>query len=278
MCVASCYYCVIKSLLLWGVLLQKLGACCLYLRLHLVQLLTELVNGDGVEFIERSHQLVKGLDVVVVCGKVVKRKLQQCDVVSEVRRCLVIKCRQELVDVLNRGEVDAVFSGMLDTSARRKLIDFSDVYDVQTPSYGVLVRKNEKYANAESLSDFVGATFVAQKDSNLDRAIAQIKGAIHLQPVVHVSEIFEKLINGEADATVLDLDSAETYRRVYPSFKIIKFDEGKGFHFDFTGICAGVRKNDKKLLEEINAALKSISKRDRQRIMDQTISRSWENP
>ena len=184
---------------------------------------------------------------------------------------------QELVEALNKREVDAIFSGMLDTSARRKLIAFSDVYDVQTSVYGVMVRKNGKYADAEKLSDFIGAAFVAQKDSNLNRAIAQIKGAIHLPPVMHVSEVFEKMIQGEADATVLDLDSAETYRRVYPGFKIIEFDEGNGFHFDFTGICAGVRKNDRKLLEEINGALKGISKHDRQRIMDQTVSRSWEN-
>ena len=184
---------------------------------------------------------------------------------------------QELADTLNRCEVDAIFSGMLDTSARRKVMSFSDVYDVQTSVYGVMVRKNGKYADAEQLSDFIGASFVAQKDSNLDKAIAQIKGAIHLPPVMHVSEVFEKLIQGEADATVLDLDSAETYKRVYPGFKIIKFEEGKGFKFDFTGICAGVRKSDTKLLNEINDALKGISKHDRQKIMDQTVSRSWEN-
>ena len=184
---------------------------------------------------------------------------------------------QELADALNKREVDAIFSGMLDTSARRKVMSFSDVYDVQTSVYGVMVRKNGKYSNAGRLSDFIGASFVAQKDSNLDRAIAQIKGAIHLPPVVHVSEVFDKLIQGEADATVLDLDSAGTYARVYPGFMMIRFEEGEGFKFDFTGVCAGVRKGDTKLLEEINKALKGITKHDRQRIMDQAISRNWGN-
>ena len=50
----------------------------------------------------------------------------------------------------------------------------------------------------------------------------------------------------------------------------------KGFKLDFNGICAGVRKGNTKLLEEINNALAKISKRDRQRIMDRTIARAFQ--
>lgn len=181
---------------------------------------------------------------------------------------------QELIDTLNRREVDAIFSGMLDTSLRRQTIAFSEVYDVKTSIYGVMVRRDGKYSEAKDMRDLIGATFIAQKDSNFDRAIAQIKGVIHLPPVNSVDNVFNSLVNGKADATVLDLDSAKTYERLYPDFKTIKFEDGKGFKFDFTGICAGVRKDDTKLLEDINGVLKSISKRDRQRLMDQSVSKS----
>ena len=185
---------------------------------------------------------------------------------------------QDLINALNRREIDAIFSGMLDTSGRKKIIAFSDVYDVQDSKiYGVMVRKDSKYANAKSLNDFVGASFVAQKDSNLDRAITQVKGAIHLPPVLKVQDFFDKLRNREADATILDLESARTYERIYPGFITIKFPEGEGFQFDYNGICAGVRKNETKLLNEINDALKDISKKERQKIMDQTFSRNWGN-
>ena len=185
---------------------------------------------------------------------------------------------QDLINALNRREIDAIFSGMLDTSGRKKIIAFSDVYDVQDSKiYGVMVRKDSKYANAKSLNDFVGASFVAQKDSNLDRAITQVKGAIHLPPVLKAQDFFDKLRNREADATILDLESARTYERIYPGFITIKFPEGEGFQFDYNGICAGVRKNETKLLNEINDALKDISKKERQKIMDQTFSRNWGN-
>ena len=58
---------------------------------------------------------------------------------------------------------------------------------------------------------------------------------------------------------------------------VIRFPKGEGFKFDYKGICAGVRKKDKLLLDEINNALRKLSKRDRQRIMDRTIAREWEN-
>ena len=184
---------------------------------------------------------------------------------------------QDLVDALNRHEIDAIFSGMLDTSERRKVIAFSDIYEIQHTEYAIVVHKDGKYADAEKLSDFIGASFVAQKDSNLDRAIAQIRGVIHLPPVLNVGAVFEKLNNHEADGTVLDIESAQIYERMYPGFVTITFPEGEGFKFDFTGICAGLRKNDSKLCEKINEALKDISKRDRQHIMDQAVARSWKN-
>ena len=184
---------------------------------------------------------------------------------------------QDIIPALNRREIDAIFSGMLDTSERKKTISFSNVYDVQSNEYGIMVHRNGKYADVKSLKDFVGASFIAQKDSNFDRAITQIRGAIHLPPVMKVNEIFDKLRNNEADATILDLDSAKTYERVYPGFVIVKLPEDEGLKFDFTGICVGVRKTDTKLIKEINDVLDGLSKRERQKIMDQSVLRNWEN-
>ncbi|MBR1486549.1 MAG: transporter substrate-binding domain-containing protein, partial [Synergistaceae bacterium] len=183
---------------------------------------------------------------------------------------------QELISELNHREIDAIFSSMLDTKSRRKLIAFSDVYEIHPAEYCIMVHKDGKFANAKTLKDFIGANFIAQKDSTYDRAIAQIRGAIHLPAVTQVKEIIDKIINKDADATVLDLTAAQTYERVYPAFAIIRLDDEGGFKFDFTGICAGVRKNNARLLKEINDALKDISQRDRQKVMDQSISRNWE--
>jgi len=182
---------------------------------------------------------------------------------------------QYLIEALNKHEIDAIFSGMLDTKARRNLISFSDVYDVHVASYTILVHKDGKYAEAKTLKDFIGASLAAQKGTKFDWAAAQVKGAIHLPSASNIQEIFNKLKKQEIDATIVDSDMAQTYARVFPDFKIIKFQEGQGFKFDFTGVCAGVRRGDTKLIKAINRALDEISGRDRQKIMDQTILRSW---
>ena len=182
----------------------------------------------------------------------------------------------ELLPALARREIDAIFSGMLDTEERHKTADFSQTYDVAKTEYTIVVNRASHYADAEELSDFSGAKLVAQRGTNLDEAIAQISGAVHMPPVDTVREMLNMVVNGEADGTVINLDTGQTYERKYKNLKVIRFSEGKGFNLDFKGICAGVRKGNTKLLEEINSALAAISKRDRQRIMDRTISRAFQ--
>ena len=182
----------------------------------------------------------------------------------------------DLMPALARREIDAVFSGMLDTEERRKTADFSDTYDVAKTEYTIVVNRASSYSNAKDLSDFSGAKLVAQRGTNLDEAIAQISGAVHMTPVGTVREMLNMVVNNKADGTVINFDTGQTYERKYDNLKVIRFPEGKGFKLDFNGICAGVRKGNTKLLEGINNALAKISKRDRQRIMDRTISRAFQ--
>ncbi len=180
---------------------------------------------------------------------------------------------EDLIPALNNDEIDAIFSGMLDTSERKKLIAFSDVYGVQF-IYSVMVKNGSKYSQAKNLTDFDGARFVGQKDTNLDTAINQLTGAIHLPPVNTVSEMFETLLADNADGIVVDSETVGLYHKTYSNLKEIKFPESKGFVFDYSGVCAGINKNNTKLLNEINTVLKNISQQERQKIMDNSIMRS----
>ena len=184
---------------------------------------------------------------------------------------------QDLIPALTRRDIDAIFSGMLDTEERRKTISFSEVYEVQATEYAVIVHKNGKYANAKTLNDFVNASFTGQKDTNLYNAIDQLPGAIPRTPVDTVSEMLNMLLKHEVDGIVINVDTGRTYERAYSDLTMIRFPEGQGFKFDFKGICAGVRKSDTRLLKEINSVLSSLSIRDRHRIMDRTVAREWEN-
>ena len=182
---------------------------------------------------------------------------------------------EDLIPALNRREIDAIFSGMLDTSERKKSIAFTESYEDRITEYAVFVRKDGKWAKATKLTDFEGARFVGQQDSNLDEAINQLPGAIHLPPVATSGEMLEKLINGEADGIITDAEILRIYEKTYPDLMAITFPKNATFKFDYSGVCAGVRKTDAELARKMNAAIKSISTRERQRMMDRSIAREW---
>ncbi len=184
---------------------------------------------------------------------------------------------QDLIPALQRREIDAIFSGMNDTDERKKIIAFSETYDFQETEYIIMVYKNGKYARAKKLNDFFGAVITGQEGTFFDKAVEQIPGAIHTTPVDTFHKMFEKLSQHEVDGIVMDLDSGKMYVKNHTDLILIRFPKNEGFKFDFTGICAGVRKRDATLLKAINDALSDLSKRDRQKIMDRTIAREWEN-
>ena len=171
------------------------------------------------------------------------------------------------------AEIDAVFSGMFDTEERRKLAAFTETYESAKSEYGIIVNKHSKYSGARTLEDFSGAKLLAQRSTKLDSAIDQVPGAVHMPPVDTVSETLQRVVNGEVDGLVINVDTGRSYERTYSNLKLITFPQGKGFTLDFHGVCAGVRKRDKELLNEINDAIRSISLRERKRIMDASISR-----
>ena len=181
---------------------------------------------------------------------------------------------EDLIPALNNNEIDAIFSGMLDTKARKELINFTDTYEDRETVYAILVRRNDKWSNAKNLEDFEGARFVGQVDSNLDTAIDHLTGAIHLPPVASPNEMLEALLNRQADGIISDFEIVQNYVKTYPELKFITFPQDKMYVFEYTGICAGVRKTDEKLLQDINGVLKNISMEDRHKIMDGAIARN----
>ena len=183
----------------------------------------------------------------------------------------------DLIPALTRREIDVIFSGMLDSHARRQVIAFSDIYEVNKIEYGVLVRKDGPFANAKKMTDFQGARFVGQEDTNLDRGIYQLPGTVRLPAVKTTQEMFTKLLNDEVDGIIIGSEKIDLSVKANPELVGITFPPERTFIFDYTGICAGLRKSDTKLQQEINDALSDLSQRDRQKIMDRTIARDWNN-
>ena len=178
----------------------------------------------------------------------------------------------DLFYALNHGDIDAIFSGMLDTKPRKQFAAFSEPYDAFDNEYTIIVDRNSKYRNAWHIVEFLGAKIVGQKGTHLDEVIDQIKGVIHLPPADSVTESVNMVVEQKADGAVINYDTAQPYLRKHKNLRLRRFSEGNGFYLDFTGTCVGVRRNDTDLLEEINRALHGISKRDRQRMMDRSIA------
>ena len=183
----------------------------------------------------------------------------------------------DLLPSLNNGDIDAIFSSMLDTEERKKIAAFSEPYEVRRTEYAIIVDSVSPYITAKKLSDFRGAKITGEKGTKLDEVIDQIPGVIHLQPETTVHGMIDRVADGTADGAVIDTDTGHFYELTNPALELIKFPEGKGFELGFNGVCAGVRKNDIALLRRINEAVSGIKNSERQKIMDSVNSRMMTN-
>ena len=183
----------------------------------------------------------------------------------------------DLLPSLNNGEIDAIFSSMLDTEERKKLASFSEPYEVKKAEYGIIVDSVSPYIIARTLKDFSGARIIGEKGTKLDEVIDQIPGVIHLKPTAKVQGMIDAVLRDEADGAVIDTDTGNYYELTNKNLTMIKFSENEGFELGFTGVCAGVRKDDTELLHKINIALEKISRSERQKIMDTATSRMMTN-
>ena len=181
----------------------------------------------------------------------------------------------DLIDSLLNGEIDAIFSGMVDTEERKKRINFTEPYEVTKVEYVIVVNTRSAYRYATRVKDFKRARIIAQKDSRFDEVIDQIPEVQHLPPLDTQSAVFSEVLSYNADGTVVNYDTGTSYASRHRNLKLIRFSENEGFNLGFTGLCAGVRKTDLKLLSQLNKAIESISQRERQKVMDDVIKILW---
>ena len=200
---------------------------------------------------------------------IAKLVASQLDYALEVRKI----AWNDLLPSLNRGEIDVIFSSMLDTEERRVIAAFSDPYEVRKTEYGIIVENVSPYITAKALSDFRGAKIIGEKGTKLDDVIVQIPGVVHLKPVDTIQGMVDAVAGGKADGAVIDIDTGHFYEMINKNLTLIKFSDDKGFQLGFRGVCAGVRKGDRELLHRINLALSVIELSERQKIMDAVNSR-----
>ena len=177
-----------------------------------------------------------------------------------------------LIPALESGEIDMIIAGMSPTEERKLSIDFTDTYF--DSNLVMVVQKNGAYANADSIQDFSGAKITGQLNTFHYEVIDQINGVNKQTALQDFSALIQSLDSGLIDGYVCEKPGAISAVAANPDFDYVEFSGENGFACDpaESSISVGLRKGSS-LLSEINEILGTISKVDREAMMDAAIDR-----
>ena len=177
-----------------------------------------------------------------------------------------------LIPALESGEIDMIIAGMSPTEKRKLSIDFSDTYF--DSNLVMVVKNNGAYASATSIQDFSGAKITGQLNTFHYDVIDQITGVTKETALADFSALIQSLASGAIDGYVCEKPGAVSAVASNPEFTYIEFAEGKGFTCDpaESSISVGVRKGSNHTAE-INKVVSSLTKAEKEALMDAAISR-----
>lgn len=221
-------------------------------------------RGSSGVYLDGGAGIADGYDVVIA-NKIAKK----------IHRKLVIKkiSWEGLPSALESGEIDAIIAGMTASPEREKGMDFTTPY--YSSEMVMIVRKNSKEANYDSVAQFKGSKVMGQKNTNYDTIIDQIKGVKHQTPKATYPELVMALRTGDADGVTAELPVATGICKANKELSIVKFKPGKGFDIDTT-VSIGLKNNSRKtkLFKDVQRALNSISQEERVKIMEEAVNRA----
>ncbi|MBP2621360.1 ABC transporter substrate-binding protein/permease [Streptococcus panodentis] len=218
-------------------------------------------DANGAVKIDGSNQYANGYDVQI--AKKIAEKLG--------KKPLVVKTSWNgLIPALTSGKIDMIIAGMSPTAERKKEIAFSDSYYTSEPV--VLVRKDGKYANAETLEDFRNAKITSQQGVYLYNLIEQLPGAKKETAMGDFAQMRQALESGVIDGYISERPEALTAQAANSKFKMIQFEQGFAVGQEDASIAIGMRKNDSRI-EQVNAAIAGISAEEQVSLMDDMIAK-----
>ncbi len=177
-----------------------------------------------------------------------------------------------LIPALLSGEIDVIIAGMSPTPERAETVSFTNEY---FRSEQVLVVSSDSiYANATSLTDFSGASVIAQMSTLQDGLIDQIAGVIHQTALGDYPSLVASLTSSVSDALVAELPVAESIVSSNSGLTIVRLGVN-GFEVDDSdvSVSVAVRQEETNLLEDINEVLSGISEETRNLWMSEALTR-----
>jgi len=162
----------------------------------------------------------------------------------------------ELFNHLEAGDVDMIIAGLTPTEARRKLVDFSEIYYQAFQT--VLIRA----ADGETIStigDLRGKRVGVQANSiQQDMAPTMIVGA-EFVPADTILEMLKMLEAGDVDGLVLEKPVAEAFQARRPGLESIE----AGIDANRLGSAIAVRKGNTHLLDKVNSIILRLKRQNR---------------
>ena len=171
---------------------------------------------------------------------------------------------------LTSNKIDLIIAGMTDTEERRMAIDFTDVY--WSSDLVIVVMKDGPYANAKSLKDFTGAKITAQMDTLHYDLIDMIPDEQKQQAMSDFPTMLMSLSSGKIDGYVAERPAAISAEVANSKVTFIAFEGDNGFGEEMP-VSIGLRQNEDELKQQINGVLAGISQQQRQKLMEEAVSR-----
>ncbi len=177
----------------------------------------------------------------------------EVDLMDVIARELGVRQRQfqnawdNLIPTLERGDIDIAINGIEITSERKERIAFSNPYYIYTEQ--LVVRAEEEVI--KWASDLKGKR-VGTLSGSAAQGILEGIGGIDIKIYSGQVEPYQDLSIGRLDAVLLDLPIAVYYAKPNPKLKFAGEPIGEGYY----GIA--IRKEDKRLVEEINKILDKL--------------------
>ncbi|MDE6585197.1 MAG: transporter substrate-binding domain-containing protein [Clostridia bacterium] len=223
---------------------------------------TQTDDSNGAVKISNAPGYANGYDVMIA------QKIAE-----EVGKELVIVKYdwEALVNAVVTGALDFIIAGMSPTEERLQSIDFSNAY--YESHLVIVVRKDGKYANATSLSDFNGANIVAQLGTFHDKALEAQGGQYGITRATPI-DTFPMMINAlnakTVDGYVAEEPGAVSDCSLNPDLTYVHLvNNTTGFTTtpEDTQIAVGLKKGSE-YKEKINAALAKLSAEERLALME----------
>jgi polar amino acid transport system substrate-binding protein len=197
------------------------------------------------EFVDKSSNQVIGYDI---------------DLLTEV--CRLVNCKPEfkntawdgIFPALQKGDFDAVVSGVTITEERDKTMDFTEAY-IEVGQV-VLVRANETRING--VDDLTDKVVTVQRGTTNDELASKMQKEGKIKQVKRFPTFdlaVRSLLNRDADAVIIDSVAASGYMGTNPDKLKVA-----GEKFTSEGLGIVVREGDTTLQEAFNAALAEMKK------------------